>query len=254
MKWFFSVMLAANLGVFAWLWLANDHKTAADHITLQGALDTGIGLVLLEELAMPLPLRENNAKTKAMTTLAEASTMAQTVTAPIKAAIEVTGAELTRDINCVRIVGLETEKVATSVARLLTKSGAVIRQQGEESSTGARYWVYLPSAASASAAHATLQRLQQAKLKDIYLLKSGEKKHGVSLGVYSARYTAQHRVEQITAFKLQPLIEEIDVAIKQWWLEFDWPVEKGEASWREALPSDLKNIPAKTCMNAAILN
>ncbi|MEW6646393.1 MAG: hypothetical protein AB1450_04250 [Pseudomonadota bacterium] len=149
--------------------------------------------------------------------------------------------------SCLRLTGIESKSIAASAAQALTQGGGAVKRQGEETGETKRYWVMLPPATSPTAAAPILQRLERAGVKDFYLIRSGENANAISLGVYSAKDSAQRRVQQIRAVKLKPRIEEIALPAKRWWLEFDWPVEGHPESWRAVLPKELRTAVVQAC-------
>lgn len=248
MKWFFAGLLVTNLALLGGAWMSSDR---GQELVAASVTPAGPGLILLGELEKSLPLRseagEEVAAAAHVTEPVQAVETPATVTA-VPAEPEAT-AESTPDaqFSCLRLAGLESKSIAATAAQVLAQGGGLVKRQGEEAGETKRYWVMLPPVASPTAATPILQRLERAGVKDFYLIRSGENANAISLGVYSAKDSAQRRVQQIRALKLKPRIEEIALPVKRWWLEFDWPVDGNPEAWRALLPRELRATAVKVC-------
>lgn len=248
MKWFFFCVLAANVALLAWNWRQNTEDMPVAVMSGGAATPAGPRLVLLHELDTPLSVRRESAKVSAprpvpaaepVTPVAEPMVVAEPVAA---AAVPSPAASV-----CVRLGGFESQSVAADVAKAVQQGGGAVRRQGEEAGEITRYWVMLPPVATPAAATPVLERLQRGGIKDFYLIRSGENANAISLGVYSAKESAQRRLQQIRELKLVPRIEEITLPVKRWWVEFDWADNGKTGAWRGRLPREVRNTPALAC-------
>ncbi|WP_127475814.1 SPOR domain-containing protein [Sulfurivermis fontis] len=250
MKWLFAGLLVINLALLGWNWMRPDSSAELAMFPAPPPR-SGPGLVLLQELDKPLPLRGKAADAPpASPPIAEPVETVEPEAAAV--AVDVTPEPASENppsslFTCLRLVGLDSKNEATRAGQALAQGGAMVKRQGEETGETKRYWVMLPPVASPTAAAPILQRLERAGVKDFYLIRTGENANAVSLGVYSAKDSAQRRVQQIRAVKLKPRIEEIALPVKRWWLEFDWPADGSAEVWRGMLPKDLRMVAAENC-------
>lgn len=250
MKWFFSGLLVTNLALLGWNWVRSDSSAALAIFPAPPPL-SGPGLVLLQELDKFPPLRGEVADAApASPPIAEPGETVEPEATAV--ALDVTPEHAPEpapapQLACLRLVGLASKNEATRAGQALAQGGAAVKRQGNEAGETKRYRVMLPPAASPTAAAPILQRLERAGVRDFYLIRSGENANAISLGVYSAKDSAQRRVQQIRAMKLQPRIEEIALPVNRWWLEFDWPADGSPEVWRTLLPQDLRMAAVEAC-------
>ena len=82
-------------------------------------------------------------------------------------------------------------------------------------------WVYIPPAASRSAAKKHIRQLKKLNVKDYFLVVTGEQINAVSLGVYSKPDLAKQRYIDIQELGFEPQIKEMNLPKRVYWL--DWP-------------------------------
>lgn len=263
MKWFFYGLLAANAALFGWIYWHPLHTSASQSSAI--VPQTGNRLTLLHELPklpparvaaatptsapkppppapVPIPAAVANhnpapAPAPVPAPAAKPKEASKATAAPVRSAAK---------SHCLRIAEFTSEADAIRAARRLQHAGARIRARGKVSSTDSRYWIILPPFRSAKAAHAALAQLQRSGLKDYYLVRSGDNKNAISLGVYSSHDAARRRYREIRDLKFHPRIQEISVPTVSWWVDFDWPAGKGER-WREALNESDRALPVAAC-------
>jgi hypothetical protein len=246
MKGFLAGLLLLNLVLLAWSWWQVEPELPTGMAPI-AAVTAGPGLVLLQELETPLAVRhETAAVAPASPPESEPSPALAEPVVDIAAAVPEAVAAAPA-VACLRVAGFESEAVAGRVAEALRQDGGDVRRLGEEVGVTTRFWVMLPPAKSAAAAVPLLERLQRAGVKDFYLIRNGENVNAISLGVYSAKASAQRRVEQLRRLKLTPRIEEITLPRSRWWLELEWPAEKTEDAWRRLLPAEMHNVMSLPC-------
>ena len=87
------------------------------------------------------------------------------------------------------------------------------------------YWVLMPPLASRSAARQMVTELKSRKIKDYFLIATGEKANGISLGVFSTFEAAHRRINQLKELGFEAQWEEVRLPVDEYWL--DWPREAG---------------------------
>ena len=83
------------------------------------------------------------------------------------------------------------------------------------------YWVYLPPVQDRKQAQEAIDRLREKKVRDFFLMVTGEKKNSISLGVFSKPNLAQRRMKKISALGFDVQIEKLSLPKRTYWLE--WP-------------------------------
>jgi hypothetical protein len=149
--------------------------------------------------------------------------------------------------TCYRLAGFESPEAVAGAVRALAQGGAEIRGQGEVAGETKRYWVMLSPTATAAKAEPTLERLRRAGIRDFYLIRSGDNKNAISLGVYSSEDSAKRRLRQIRDLNLNARVEEIRLPAKRWWLEFGWPDDRKATAWRGLLAKDVRDTRSQAC-------
>lgn len=256
MRWFFFGLLLANLGLFGWNW-QQAHQTPQQPLLAPTSTPAMAGnkLVLLKELPAapakrppPAPPAAAAPQTEPQTAMVpqtqagapEESTENAAPATPVPTAPPPVQAV------CHRLADFQSKTDAAAASAALRKAGAAVRGSGEGVGEIKRYWVMLPKYPSAAAAEPILARLTKAGIKDFYLVRSGSNQNTISLGVYSGQESAERRYREIHRLKLTPNIEELSLPAPRWWVEFDWPADRGEL-WRKALPSGQQDMGSSDC-------
>ena len=192
MKWIIYVLLLANLAFGLWHYRSQDLTVANP----QSSDDDNLRLVLVKEFLA----QQAKPPTVKQVTEAEPSARCYTL-GPFKAM---------NDANAVRDQ---------------LKSGAITakrRMSKDNSRKG--FWVLLPPAASRQQARQNVNLLKENGIKDYFLVVTGEQTNAVSLGVFAQTDTAQRRFEQIKALGFNPKLQNVDLPLREYWL--DWPAEQ----------------------------
>lgn len=82
------------------------------------------------------------------------------------------------------------------------------------------HWVYIPPQKNRKAAIATGKRLQENKIKDFYVIREGEKIHGVSLGYFRNKNSAYGLAEKAKKFGFDVIVEAIYKSYTAYWLDY----------------------------------
>lgn len=90
------------------------------------------------------------------------------------------------------------------------------------------YWVLMPPLASRSEARQMVTELKAKQIKDYFLIATGEKANGISLGVFSTFEAAHRRINQLQKLGFKAIWEEVRLPVEEYWL--DWPREAGGLS------------------------
>ncbi len=159
--------------------------------------------------------------------------------------------------QCMRVGGIRSEAQLRSLRESLQKLGAEDFRKGGEAagtSVNSKYWVMLPPYPDLNKAIEAAAELNAMKIKDFFVVRSGDYENAVSLGVFSTRANAQRRLEQIAALKgtkLEAKIEEIgtSAASDYFWLSFKLGDEASPAKIRGMLhkqgSTSMKEVPCE---------
>jgi len=107
-----------------------------------------------------------------------------------------------------------------------------------------RYWIYLPAEPSRQQAVTLSRKLADAKIKDYYIVLSGENKNSISLGHFRDKQHAEKRQKQLKRLgfdaKTQLIYRDFDL----FWLDFEaaQPVNRDQLAVDEALDDEISVI------------
>ncbi len=203
----FLLLLAANLGVGAWLWLVPRDSRPALPATEPGVAP----LVLLAE-------RDGN-------TLASAS--AELAAAPEAAA---------GNDRCLGIGPFPTQSDVRGALNTLAPDVKRIRFREASTRQSRGFLVYLPAPATRDEALGVARQLSGRGVRDYYVVTAGDQQNTISLGLFRDRNNAERRRGEIAALGFTPAITERLEELPVYWLEFALASES-TLDWRNKLPT-----------------
>ena len=241
MRWFFYALLLSNIGLFGWIWY-QQMQPAPAMVAVAPADEGAHSLTLLSEMnsAPRRPAEKPVAQPPQRVEPAPINTQPPPSVSPPSPVVAETPAV------CVRITDLDSEQDANTLAQVLERKGASVAKRGSDQAASTRYWVLLPPFKSGTAARAALERLKKAGLKDYYLVRSGESRNAISLGVYSSKDSAERRLQQVHSHRFDARIDEIQMTSNRWWLELNLPASLQDG-WRSLLPGAMRTVQASAC-------
>lgn len=182
MKWFIYSLLLINLSVFVWYYQSMNTAVVRDAGVQALPIDVGV---------------------KRLRLLGERAPKAGTTPGMVQ---------------CQGIGPFSKRKQAEAALARLRAAGMqwVIHDIVLPDKTG--YWVFLPPFGSRRAARAVITALRAKGIHDYFLIGTGEKKNGVSLGVFSSLALAKQRATQIRDNGLSPEQGTVPLAQRQYWL------------------------------------
>lgn len=186
MKWIIYLLLLVNLGVFVW------------HYRSGGAVPT-----------IPTTPVEQDDAVLSLVLLKEYQQQKQ-------------------DTNvrwCYSVGPFETKKQAGSAAAILYAAGIKAHRRLSTEARRKAYWVLLPPAESREAAKQHIARLKKLKVKDFFLVQTGDMINAVSLGVFTKFESAHRRIKEMQDLGFKPIFEKTDLPKREYWL--DWPQKTG---------------------------
>jgi hypothetical protein len=159
--------------------------------------------------------------------------------------------------HCMRVGGIRSETQLQNLRQSLRKLGAEgFHKGGEAGAAGGntKFWVMLPPYPDLNKATEAATTLKSMKVKDFFVVRSGEYANAVSLGVFSTRENAERRKAQITALKGSKLVTKIETIGSSadgdyFWLSFKLGEDANPAKIRGMLHrqglSQLKDVSCK---------
>jgi hypothetical protein len=124
--------------------------------------------------------------------------------------------------------------VARAAQGRLQAVGVVATARSVDASQRLGYWVHTPAAADRADADATIGRLQNAGIRDFYVVADGEFQNAVSLGVFSQQATAEQHAARLEALGFDVEVGERRREITAWWVDFPIPERGSPAAARVA--------------------
>ncbi len=202
----FLLVLAANVGVAAWI--AVTPRQAGPTLP---ATDPGVAPLVL--------LAERDAPADAVAEMAEAPEST---------------AEAGRD-KCVSIGPFPSQSDVRRATNALTPS--VKRLQSREAQTRqSRGWlVFLPAPATREEALGIARQLYGRGVRDYYVVTAGAQQNTISLGVFKDRNNAERRRAEIAALGFTPAITERTEQLPVYWIDFAVGPDS-TFNWHDKLP------------------
>ena len=201
----FLLLLAANLGVAAWLWLVPRETRPPLPATEPGVAP----LVLLAE-------RDGTA-----------SDSAELADAP--------EADSGND-RCVSIGPFPTQSDVRRALNLLAPDTRRIRFRESSTRQSRGFLVFLPAPASRDEALAVARQLSGRGVRDYYVVTAGDQQNTISLGLFRDRNNAERRRGEIAGLGFTPAITERLEELPVYWLEYAIAAD-ATLAWREKLPN-----------------
>jgi len=219
-RWFFFLLVLSNLALAGWFYWHGETKEHDQALT-ERAPDRK-RLQLLNELPLQslksIPLIESASKAPPSlppSTSTDEATSPEPTTAP--------EASRPKDqaVSCVRVSHLAKTTDVEMLMHKLAQSNLTVLDSGEELTERQTYWVMIPPYKTANAARDAAALLAKARVRDFLVVRSGEFKNAISLGLFSQKEGADSRLQEIRTLKLdirQPEILPRTSSVSSHWL------------------------------------
>jgi hypothetical protein len=210
----FLLLLTANLGLAAWLWLAPQPQLGALPVN-----DVGVErLMLLSERADAL----GNAAELADRPLSQA--------------------ELTQ-LVCVRLGPFPSQADMHRAMTALTPLTERIQFKETRALKSRGWWVYLPAYATRDQALVNARALSAKGIRDYYVVTAGDQQNTISLGLFRERANAESRLASLQALGFVAALRERTDEAPEYWLEYALaPTQTFD--WRDRVP-DVSGLNAQ---------
>jgi len=189
MKWFIYIILLANVGFFVWHFQATESSASRRQHANEQLEDGAVRMVMLKEYV---------------------DIQRQPSQEPEK--------------WCYSLGPFKHQETARTIETELVQQGFPLVFRVDKEARKKGYWVFLDPAKDYNEARITAERLKKThKIKDLFIVTTGEKKHAVSLGVFSRFELAYRRQDEIKKMGFNAQVKDVELPSKDYWL--DWPRE-----------------------------
>lgn len=224
-------MLLTNIAFIAWQYVQEEGKQEV--LDVYRDIDmVNQGLTILSELppGEQPALRDRVDETVAGVPPIDDAVIESALTAQASETVE----NVARDMDegkCFRIDGIEEHSALEQLQRLLQSLDAKVTDKGEKQAVRTNYWVFLPPYPNRAKADEAAAILSRKRVKDFFVVRSGENQNAISLGVFSTRDRAELRYKQIVDLRVRlrrPRVETVESSSKQYFVRYtiDSSIEK----------------------------
>jgi hypothetical protein len=245
-----GMLVAINIVLFLWIQYGVSQSETSSSVAKQTA-DFG-GILLASEIAIPAekPMEPKTVEPQSSIRSETAMESAQRV---IVEDSKSTISSMPR--YCGELGPVRSRNMAVGYRRTLLKIGA--SEARVEPRTGKEevgYWTMIPEMPDTASAEAMLRKLQKAGLKDLWLMRKGEHKNAISLGLYTERRYAQRHANTIRKKGFSPVVVPKQKNTRVYWIVFSGVEKKGlQELENENIPAKMTLIK-KVCKQALTTN
>ncbi len=202
----FLLLLAANLGLAAWLWLAPRPVAGAPPIN-----DAGVArLILLSEQSDAL------------------ANTAELATTPLS------NSDLL-ELRCTRLGPFPSQADLRRALTVLTPLTERIQFRETRTSKSRGFWVYLPAFGTRDQALGKARELSAKGIRDYYVVTAGDQQNTISLGLFRDRANADSRRNELVGLGFQAQMRERRDDTPEYWLEYATRPDQ-QFDWRDRVP------------------
>ncbi len=222
MRALFLLFIAVNLAYFAWEGFYRPPQEFPPEVKVPAAIGTGGTLTLLSETPEMVPGKSTDPADRRTTKVAESRKQVKASSPPVTE----NDSPVTLPSECYRISGFRETSEADALTLAVQQKGARLSGRGASQMTRSNHWVIIPPVESRIAARKVIRELQAHGMNDFYLVRSGEYKNAISLGVFSTETAAVKRLKRIHALSLSgpnPRLDYREMTAKRYWVEVQWP-------------------------------
>jgi hypothetical protein len=228
MRGFFFLLLLTNVALVAWQYFEERGRSETVDV-YAGIPIVNNGLPLIGELPEERRprLREAEQSEQAAKVVAKESARSDSTTGKDHVVDEgelpATTLVAAAEPRCFRIDDIADKASLNGLLTFLRKGGATGIEQHHRQIKRSNFWVMLPAYANRKKASEAAEILSAKRVRDFFIVRSGEHENAISLGVFSTRERAERRYRQIVELKARlrkPRIESIDIAVQAYQVSY----------------------------------
>lgn len=225
MRWIFLMLLAANIAYLGWE-LSQPERPSRPAVPIDESVAS---IVLLRELSGDVsaaaavietaPVEDSSSQAKTATSQEAAGTAEpEVVAAAPPTEPEPTSAE---PVSACYTLGPFREiedlrKLIRDIRDFVAEASFRSREESEQS----MYWVYLPAQKDRETANALAAELKLRKIRDYYVVNSGEQVNAVSLGHFREKSGALSVLQKVKQAGFSPVMEPVFKTYTIYWLDY----------------------------------
>lgn len=133
-----------------------------------------------------------------------------------------------KTISCFTLGPFRDDAVSQKAMEMLEGKVDKLKDRVREENEQQRYWVYIPSLKNRDEAIAKSKLLAKKQIKDYYIIRSGAKNNGISLGHFREKVHAYRRLEYLKSLGFEAEIEPIYQTYTVHWLDYQLSGERPE--------------------------
>ena len=123
-------------------------------------------------------------------------------------------------LYCGELGPMRSRNMAEGYRRTLAAGKAEVRVETRPGKETVGYWVMIPETPDVAGAEAMLKRLVQAGFKDLWLMREGEHKNAISMGLYTQERYAQRHADNIHEKGFDPVVVPKQKKARVYWVLF----------------------------------
>jgi hypothetical protein len=213
MRWFFLFVLALNVIYIGW-GLSGSSSERSSIPPMQKGVPA---IVLLSELGKASKVSETDVDQKTNKMAGKKSVVASADGDRAQAEKQVSAAKADQCYTLGPFRELIDLRDFTRAIKSYVKS-ASFRSRDEKEQT--IFWVYLKPASNTAEAQALSKRLTHMKVKDHYVIKTGQQINGISLGHFKEKNRAYSHAASLKKLGFSPIVEPVFKDYTLYWLDY----------------------------------
>jgi len=123
-------------------------------------------------------------------------------------------------LSCFTLGPFKDELIVQQIRESMAEDIEDLKVRVLEESEKHRYWVYIPSLPSRKEAKSVARKLKNSKLKDYYVVLSGETKNSISLGHFKEPEYANRRAKKVRDLGFDAMVEVIYKKYNMYWIDY----------------------------------
>lgn len=245
MRWLFLLLLLLNIIYFGWELDRETRMRMQNSVATQPVPATASRLTLMREMASPPPARSTQDTIE--TSGGDTSGSGDDGPPPLSEALvgqlpDISTGGLSSGLTgsyCITYGPLPEQALATGLNDWFRSRNADTRLRHTDQEERGLFWVYLAPLESRADAMAVLDELRDQGIRDYRLIRRGNLKNAISLGLFSSQSAVNQRLAELTDKGYKPVVVPYTDIDRIYWLD----VKMGKAA--AAMDEVINGYPAR---------